>query len=215
MVLLPPDSLSQVCEGALSPLGPQLAGPGSGCTLLGCLEGRLLSCTGGRRSGQLLIQTVSVCSVHCSDLGVNTAGSVGGGSLPAWLAGQGSGRGISGEFRVLPKCKQQVRLCEGRVQVGLAEEHRAQSSVEEMPLPWLPVPDLVVCPPPSFGCSVHLGLFLTNTAYFTYGGMCFRVFDVLPWGCPTSLCVDLEAQRTGLLLEGGTAPGSLRFSLTR
>lgn len=70
-------------------------------------------------------------------------------------------------------------------------------------------------PPPSFGCSVHLGLFPTNTAYFTYRGMCFRASDVLPWGCPTSLCVDLEAQRTGLLLEGGTAPGSLRFSSTK
>lgn len=64
-------------------------------------------------------------------------------------------------------------------------------------------------------CSVHLGLFPTNTAYFTYGGMCFRASDVLPWGCPTSSCVDLEAQRTGLLLEGGTVPDSLRFSSTR
>lgn len=121
-----------------------------------CLLGRLLSCTGGRCSGQLLIQTVSVCSVHCSDLGVNTAGSVGGGSLPAWLAGRGSGRGIPGESRVLPKCKQQVRLWEGRVQVGLAEEaagHRAQSSVEEMPLPWLPVPDLLPAGPVSLCVS--------------------------------------------------------------
>lgn len=57
--------------------------------------------------------------------------------------------------------------------------------------------------------------FYHQHSIFHLGGMCFRASDVLPWGCPTSLCVDLEAQRTGLLLEGGTAPGSLRFSLTR
>lgn len=65
--------------------------------------------------------------------------------------------------------------------------------------------------PSSFRRSrLHLGLFpLPQPVSLT--GDCV----VVPLMSFTSLHVDLEAQRTGMLLEGGAAPGRLCFSLTR